>query len=160
MSAIQVPPKVGTPYQLARTKREQARAEREVIKLALEQGKLIPVETVEAFLEGPLMAVRSRILAQGTRLAARLTSQPEARVIKEAIDAANHEALAELAQLNIDRLQALAQEAGAAAQIDAEPVGGSGATAQPRKQRRARPVGHPSRRVSARDHGRDHGPDR
>ena len=121
-----------------------AKAALRELELEEKQKTLVnTLATARVFLRG-IMEVRSQLLALPTKLAPRLIAFKKVAQMKLMLERAIHNALTGLSHIQFpeDALEEHLAPVGPAADADAQPVGRSKTPAQPRKQRRNRPVGN------------------
>lgn len=137
-------PAAAEEYDDQRQRLAAAQAERVERDNALRRGDLVQRADAVRFWTDCIANARAKALAMDSKLSPRLVSIADARIIAAAIRAEVHAFLAELADYDPGEREGVdpagEQDVGATAGPDGEPVGGSGAKAQQRKQRRARPV--------------------
>lgn len=121
-----------------------AKAELRELELAEKQKEVVNMQAAARIVVRGIMETRSQLLALPTKLAPRLIAFKTPAAIKTVLERAIHNALIGISRLDFPEeiLEGHLAPVGPAPQADGQPVGGSKTPAQPRKQRRNRPVGH------------------
>src|SRR5262249_17742820 len=91
----------GEAFAAARARLYDTRAKAAGVELAARPGELVPVEVVERMMGSSIMVARERLLALGARLAPRLALVNSASAVRDAIDAEVHQALTDVANVEI-----------------------------------------------------------
>lgn len=149
------------PIELARARRELAKAEREEIQTATLKGEMLPRDVVTHAVQSAFARCRARLLGLPAKIAPIVASMKSAVAIQEKLTELVHEALAELAATQVgvavqeggesgagaasgdvagdgDRRVAVVAGDDAAAATDGERMGGPEPGAKPGRKRRAR----------------------